>query len=73
MQLCSLILQEKYNAWRMELEKRQREQPTCTGFLWDCAFAEARKSFTEYIGAKEQIPFEHMLFCEMKYEENAGS
>lgn len=67
--VCAILLQRKYNEWRREMEEKQKEQPTCSGFLWDCAIKEARDSFAEYIGAVEGVSLEVMLHLEMRYEE----
>lgn len=67
--VCAILLQKQYNAWRREMEEQQERQPACTGFLWDCAFKEARDSLAEYIGAAEGISIEVMLHLEMRYEE----
>lgn len=67
--VCAILLQRKYSEWRKEMEKKQEEQPTCVGFLWDCALKEARESFAAYIGFPNGISFDVMLHLEMRYEE----
>ncbi len=67
--VCAILLQRKYNEWRREMEKKQEEQPTCIGFLWDCAIKEARDSFAAYIGAVDGVSLEVMLYLEMRYED----
>ena len=52
-------LQEKYNAWRKNAEKENLPQ-----YKMDCAFQEARESFSLYCSLKETIPF--LVMC--RYE-----
>lgn len=56
-------LQQEYDAWR-----RARENEHCLGVFVDCAFVEARESFSEYCHLAETVPFEVMLRCEQQYE-----
>ena len=56
-------LQQEYDAWR-----RARENEHCLGVFVDCAFVEARESFSEYCHLAEIVPFEVMLRCEQQYE-----
>lgn len=67
--VCAILLQQRYNEWRKALEQNQKEQPSCVGYIWDCALKEARESFAEYIGAVDGVSLEVMLHLEMRYEE----
>lgn len=58
-------LQEKYNAWRSDIEENVISAGGC--YLTDCAFRQAREAFAVYCGL-EEIPFEVMLCYESDYE-----
>lgn len=66
------ILWGKYTEWREELERKQKEKPSCVGNIWDCAFKEARIGFSEYAGLKEEAPMEIMLCLEARYEKEVS-
>ncbi len=61
-------LQKEYDAWR-----QAKENEHCLGVYVDCAFIEARKSFSEYCHLEETVPFEVMLQCEQQYEKGNSS
>lgn len=60
-------LQEKYKAWRHEME----ETSVNAWYMTDCAFKSVRESFAKYCGL-EEIPFEVMLWCESNYDNERG-
>ena len=55
-------LQEEYNAWRRHAERSNLPQ-----YKIDCAFQEARESFSLYCSLKETIPFLVMCRYELIY------
>lgn len=55
-------IQKKYDSWRKRAEKERRP------FRYiDCAFMEARESFSQYCKLPQIIPFEIMFWCECNY------
>ena len=55
-------LQEKYNAWRKNAEKENLPQ-----YKMDCAFQEARESFSLYCNLKDTVPFSVICQYESVY------
>ena len=55
-------LQEEYNAWRKNAEKENLPQ-----YKMDCAFQEARESFSLYCNLKDTVPFSVICQYESVY------